>query len=73
MLYNRFSIVTYIIHSITSVYMSIPVSQFIPPDFPLGIHTFVLYACVSISALQYTYVGFPGGQTVKNPHAIQET
>ena len=33
--------------------MSIPTSQFIPPaTSPLGIHTFVLYICVSISALQ---------------------
>ena len=38
--------------------MSIPISQFIPPPnspppaFPLGVHTFVLYICVSISALQ---------------------
>ena len=33
--------------------MSIPISQFIPrPPFPLGIHTFVLYVCVSISAFQ---------------------
>ena len=32
--------------------MSIPISQFIPPHFPLGIRTFVLYICVSISALQ---------------------
>ena len=43
-----------------------PISHFIPPDFPLGIHTFVLYTYVSIS-------GFPGGQTVKNPHSMQET
>ena len=38
--------------------MSIPISQFIPPPppppplSPLGVHTFVLYICVSISALQ---------------------
>ena len=38
-------IVTYFIH--ISVYMSTPVSQFTP--FPLGFHTFVLRACVSIS------------------------
>ena len=34
-----------------SVQMSIPISQFIPAPFPLGIHTFVLYVCVSVSAL----------------------
>ena len=37
--------------------MSIPISQFIPPPphpwlSPLHVHTFVLYICVSISALQ---------------------
>ena len=30
-LYSRFSLVTYFIHSINNVYMSIPISQFIPP------------------------------------------
>ena len=54
-LYSRFLLVIYFIH--ISVYMSIPVSQFIPPLAPtllspLGVHTFVLYICVSISALQ---------------------
>ena len=49
--------VIYFIH--ISVYMSIPISQIIPPPpppapplSPLGVHTFVLYICVSISALQ---------------------
>ena len=32
--------------------MSIPISQFIPPPFLLGVHTFALYICVSLSALQ---------------------
>ena len=46
-LYSRFSLVIHFIHS--SVYMSIPISQFIPPHLcPLGVHTFVLYVCVSI-------------------------
>ena len=41
-----------------SVYMSIPIAQFITPPppppatFPLGVHTFFLYFHVSISALQ---------------------
>ena len=40
-----------------NVYISIPISQFKPPTCPsplspLGVHTFVLYICVSISALQ---------------------
>ena len=56
-LYSRFLLVIHFIH--ISVYMSIPTSQFItqpPPTHPhlspLGVHTFVLYICVSISALQ---------------------
>ena len=55
-LYSRFLLVIYFIH--ISVYMSIPISQFIPPPpaphpatYPLGVHTFVLYICVSTSAL----------------------
>ena len=49
-LYSQFSLVIYFIHS--SVYMSIPISQFIPLPHSLVIHMFVLYVCVSISALQ---------------------
>ena len=50
-LYSSFLLVIHFIH--ISVYMSIPISQFIPPPLsPLGVHTFVLYICVSISALQ---------------------
>ena len=55
-LHSRFLLVIYFIH--ISAYMSIPISQFIPPPpllpplSPLGVHTFVLYICVSISALQ---------------------
>ena len=51
-----FFLIIYFIH--ISVYMSIPISQFITPQppppatFPPGVHTFVLYICVSISALQ---------------------
>ena len=30
----------------------IPISQLLPPSLPLGIHAFVLYVCVSVSALQ---------------------
>ena len=38
-LYSRFSLVIYFIHS--NVYMSIPISQFIPPPVsPLGVHTY---------------------------------
>ena len=52
-LHSRFSLVIYFIHSINSVHMLIAISQFIPPS-PLGVQTFVLYICVSISALQIT-------------------
>ena len=55
-LYSKFQTVVYFIHNINSVFTSIPASQFLPPDssppLPLGIHTFVLYICVSVSALQ---------------------
>ena len=56
---SRFLLVIYFIH--ISVYMSIPISQFITPPplpppplplSPLGVRTFVLYIGVSISALQ---------------------
>ena len=41
----------YFIHS--SIYMSILISQFVPPPLPpRGVHTCVLYICVSTSALQ---------------------
>ena len=55
-LYSMFLLVIHFIH--ISVYMSVPISQFIapspppPPLSPLDVHTFVLYICVSISALQ---------------------
>ena len=53
-LYSRFSLVTYFIHS--SIYVSAPTSQFIPSFFPPSIHMFVLYLCVSISSLQKVYL-----------------
>ena len=50
-LYSRFLLVIYFMH--ISVYMSIPISQFILPHTPplslLGVHTFFLYICLSIS------------------------
>ena len=48
-LYSRFLLVIYFIH--IGIYMSIPISQFMPPPqpllplSPLGVHTFVLYIC----------------------------
>ena len=59
-LYSRFLLVIYFIH--ISVYMSIPISQFIPPIppppllSPLGVHTFVLYLCVSVSAYKLVHL-----------------
>ena len=48
---SRFSLVIYCMHS--TVFMSIPVSQFIPTSlpFPFDVHMFALYVS-SISALQ---------------------
>ena len=49
-LYSRFLLIIYLIHS--SVSMSIPIPQFIPPIvFPV-VHMFAIYISVSISALQ---------------------
>ena len=49
---STFSLAVWFMHSMSAVYMSVPVSEFLPPPpFPIGVHTFVLYHCVSISAL----------------------
>ena len=40
------------INSVSSIHRSVPLSQTSHLPFCLGIHTFVLYICVSISALQ---------------------
>ena len=38
-----FALIIYFIHSINSVYKTVPIPQFLPPTpFPLGVHTFVL-------------------------------
>ena len=59
MLYNRFSLVIYFIYS--SVYISIPVSQFIPPSpSSLGVHT-LFSMSVSLFLLRYTYIGEGNG------------
>ena len=52
--FGQFSLLICFLHSISSVYTSIPVSQVIPPmpRFALGVLTFVFYICVSVSALQ---------------------
>ena len=75
-LHSRFSLVIYFMHGINSVYMSIPISQFIPNPTPwlppLHVHTFVLCICVSISALQIS-LSIPWASwealAVKNPPA----
>ena len=57
LLYSKVSLVIYFIHSINSVYMSIPISQFIPLSLSLGVHKFALYICL-ISVLQITFSRF---------------
>ena len=47
MLYSKPLLVIYFIYS--SVYISIPISQFIPSPLPPGSHKFVFYICDSIS------------------------
>ena len=64
-LYSRFSLVTYCIHM--SVYMSIPISQFItppPPPLPLSpldVRKFVLYTC----GQRFLSKGFIKGGTLR--------
>ena len=48
--YRRFSLVICFIHMCIYVNPSLPIHSI--PSFPLGVHMFVLYICVSISALQ---------------------
>ena len=52
MLYSVFPSVVYFIPTINSVCQSQSLSSSHATPFPLGIHTFVLYVCVSVSALQ---------------------
>ena len=52
LLYRKFSFVIYFIHSINRVYMSTPISQFLPPPCsPFNIHT-------SVSAWQISPIPF---------------
>ena len=51
-LHSRFSLVIYFIHSVNTVYISIPISILSIPSFPLCVHMFDLYVCVSMSTLQ---------------------
>ena len=55
---GRFSSVIYFIHSISSVYMSIPVSQFIPPLLPPWcpyVCSLCLCPCVCFAGLYWNY------------------
>ena len=49
---SRFSLVIYVIHSIDTVYINPNLPIHPTPPSQLGNHKFVLYICVSISALQ---------------------
>ena len=52
-LYSMFSLIVYFVLSVSTAHMSIPTYQFILlSSYSLGVHTFVLYICVCISALQ---------------------
>ena len=54
LLYSHFSLLTCFICRISTAYMSVPISQFIPRLTPLVFYTFVLYICVFISASRFT-------------------
>ena len=50
-LYSMFPSVVCFMHNINNVYVSIPVSQFLPRDFDYCVH-FVIYTCNQCLALQ---------------------
>ena len=60
MLYSRFSLVIYFIHHINSVYMSVPISQFIPSPLPLlvSIHLFSKSVSLFLLANKIIYTIF---------------
>ena len=50
----QYTILIYFIYCINNIYMSIPISQFIPPPpSPLGIHMFLFYFC-TVNKIVYT-------------------
>ena len=55
---TRQALISDLLYTWSSICMAVPVSQFIPPHPapPLCVHTFVLYVCVSISALQIAHL-----------------
>ena len=50
-LYSRFPLVICFMYRVDSIYVSFPITLSSHLLYPLGSHTFVLYICVSISAL----------------------
>ena len=54
MLYSRFSLVIYLIHS--SVYMPIPISQFIPPSLPIKVFICLFSTSVSLFCFAYGFI-----------------
>ena len=59
-LYSRFSLVICFIHSISSVYMSIPISQVIPPIFSFSSrYPYVCSLYLSLFLLCIIYTSFP--------------
>ena len=69
-LYSRFSLVIYFIHSMNiSVYMSIPISQFTPPPLPPQVSTCLFSASVSLFlSCSQALPLFPGrGQLLGTP------
>ena len=76
-LYSRFSLVTFFIHSIKSVYMSIPISQFIPTHLPPLVRSsllasFQLHPCSGLQGADTCGVGWGVGLahriTQQTPH-----
>jgi len=70
-LYSRFSLVTFFIHSIKSVYMSIPISQFIPTHLPPLVRSsllasFQLHPCSGLQGADACGVGWGGGSGSPN-------
>ena len=46
--HSSFLSVNSYLHSISGMFMSVPISQFIPASlYPLGVHVFLLYVCIS--------------------------
>lgn len=67
-LHHMLSLVIYLIQGVESVYVSVPISQSIPPSLPsLGVHMLVFSVCVSISTLQTKTTYIKHGVMESNP------